>query len=131
MPSPRHGLGVVAIGETLYTLAGGPQPGLAFSGTVEAIDLSDLESLSCAGKRPTIVGSPARDALVGTKGRDVIISLGGPDVVEGLAGSDHLCGGPGNDRLTGGAGRDRLVGGAGRDRCLESGRGGRVTSCER
>jgi len=42
MPSPRHGLGVVAIGETVFTLAGGPQPGLAFSGTVEAIDLTDL-----------------------------------------------------------------------------------------
>ena len=131
MPSPRHGLGVVAIGETVFTLAGGPQPGLAFSGTVEAIDLTDLESLSCAGRRPTIVGSPGRDALTGTRARDVIAGLGGPDILEGMAGADHLCGGPGNDRLIGGAGRDRLIGGPGRDRCVEKGRGGKVTSCER
>lgn len=129
MPSPRHGLGVVAIGEAIYTLAGGPQPGLSHSGTVEAIDLADLESLSCAGRQPTIVGSPGRDALTGTDARDVIAGVGGPDVLEGMAGGDHLCGGAGNDRLIGGAGRDRLVGGPGRDRCV--GGGGRVTSCER
>jgi non-specific serine/threonine protein kinase len=42
MPTPRHGLGVVVVGRTLYTLSGGPQPGLHVAGTLEAIDLSSL-----------------------------------------------------------------------------------------
>jgi non-specific serine/threonine protein kinase len=39
LPTPRHGLGVVAIGTMLYTLAGGPRPGLFVSDAAEAIDL--------------------------------------------------------------------------------------------
>jgi hypothetical protein len=39
MPTPRHGLGVAAVGDVVYTLAGGPQPGLHVASTVEAIDL--------------------------------------------------------------------------------------------
>jgi non-specific serine/threonine protein kinase len=39
LPTPRHGLGVVTVGRTLYVLAGGPQPGLHVAATVEAIDL--------------------------------------------------------------------------------------------
>jgi hypothetical protein len=39
LPTPRHGLGVVAIGDTVYTLAGGPRPGLHVADTVEALDL--------------------------------------------------------------------------------------------
>jgi len=42
MPSPRHGLGVAAIGTVVYPLAGGPRPGLHVSATVEAIDLASL-----------------------------------------------------------------------------------------
>jgi hypothetical protein len=42
MPRPRHGLGVAAIGTIVYTLAGGPQPGLHVSSTAEAIDLGPL-----------------------------------------------------------------------------------------
>lgn len=42
MPTPRHGLGVAAIGSVLYTLAGGPQPGLHAAATAEAIDLAPL-----------------------------------------------------------------------------------------
>jgi non-specific serine/threonine protein kinase len=42
MPTPRHGLGVAAIGGVLYTLAGGPQPGLHVAATAEAIDLAPL-----------------------------------------------------------------------------------------
>jgi non-specific serine/threonine protein kinase len=38
-PSPRHGLGVVALGNTVYTLSGGPKPGLHVADTTEAIDL--------------------------------------------------------------------------------------------
>lgn len=38
-PNPRHGLGVVAVGSTVYTLAGGPRPGLHVAGTVEALQL--------------------------------------------------------------------------------------------
>jgi hypothetical protein len=39
LPTPRHGLGVVTVGRTLYVLAGGPQPGLHVAATAEAIDL--------------------------------------------------------------------------------------------
>jgi non-specific serine/threonine protein kinase len=42
LPTPRHGLGVVAVGTTLYTLSGGPQPGLHVADTTEAIDLAPL-----------------------------------------------------------------------------------------
>ena len=41
-PTPRHGLGVVAIGTVLYTLSGGPRPGLHVSGAVESMDLASL-----------------------------------------------------------------------------------------
>jgi N-acetylneuraminic acid mutarotase len=37
LPTPRHGLGVVARRGRVYTLAGGDRPGLAFTGTVEAL----------------------------------------------------------------------------------------------
>jgi hypothetical protein len=39
LPTPRHGLGVVAVGDVVHVLAGGPQPGLHTSATNEAIDL--------------------------------------------------------------------------------------------
>jgi hypothetical protein len=42
MPTPRHGLGVAAIGTVLYTLSGGPQPGLHVAATAEALDLGPL-----------------------------------------------------------------------------------------
>ncbi len=41
LPTPRHGLGVVAIGTDVYVVSGGPEPGFAFSGANEVIDLSD------------------------------------------------------------------------------------------
>jgi hypothetical protein len=39
LPTPRHGLGVVAHGGRLYTLAGGPRPGLFVSGANEYLTL--------------------------------------------------------------------------------------------
>jgi hypothetical protein len=42
LPTPRHGLGVVAVGTTIHVVAGGPEPGLAFSDAHEAIDLAPL-----------------------------------------------------------------------------------------
>ncbi|MGH2738102.1 MAG: hypothetical protein ACRDHH_04745 [Actinomycetota bacterium] len=42
MPTARHGVGVVAVGTTVYVIAGGVEPGLSFSGAVEAIDLARL-----------------------------------------------------------------------------------------
>ncbi len=42
LPTPRHGLGVVGVGTVLYTLAGGPKPGLHVSAASEAIDLAPL-----------------------------------------------------------------------------------------
>jgi N-acetylneuraminic acid mutarotase len=40
LPTPRHGLGVVVQGGRLYTLAGGPRPGLFVSGANEFLTLS-------------------------------------------------------------------------------------------
>lgn len=37
MPTPRHGLAVVASGGRIYVVAGGPQPGFAFSNAVEIL----------------------------------------------------------------------------------------------
>jgi hypothetical protein len=37
LPSPRHGLGVVAYAGRVYAVAGGPQPGLTVSGAVESL----------------------------------------------------------------------------------------------
>ena len=39
MRSPRHGLGLVAVGPTLYTLLGGPEPGLHVAPTTESLTL--------------------------------------------------------------------------------------------
>jgi N-acetylneuraminic acid mutarotase len=39
LPTPRHGLGVVTTGRTVYVIAGGPQPGLTTSGAVEYLTL--------------------------------------------------------------------------------------------
>ncbi|MDG4825384.1 kelch repeat-containing protein [Asanoa sp. WMMD1127] len=39
LPTPRHGLGVVSVGPTLYTLAGGPHPGLHVADVTEALDV--------------------------------------------------------------------------------------------
>ncbi|MGH2710598.1 MAG: kelch repeat-containing protein [Actinomycetota bacterium] len=130
LPTPRHGLGVVGVGNVLYTLAGGPREGFAFSGAVEAIGLRGLDKLRCLGSRPTIVGTPGRDALTGSAERDVFAALGGPDLVRGGGGKDVLCGDSGNDSLVGGPGSDRLDGGPGRDRCVESGSRSR-RACER
>ena len=42
LPTPRHGLGVVAIRNTIYTLAGGPTPGLHVADTTEAIEVDGV-----------------------------------------------------------------------------------------
>ena len=42
LPTPRHGLGVVAVGDQLFVLAGGPQPGLTVSNANESLDLSGI-----------------------------------------------------------------------------------------
>ncbi len=79
----------------------------------------------CAGKVPTIAGTPGSDRMVGTKGKDVMLAEGGNDRIKGLAGKDTLCGnlgfdtlkgGKGNDRLFGNGGKDQLIGGPGKDR---------------
>ncbi|MET7392211.1 kelch repeat-containing protein [Dactylosporangium sp. NPDC005572] len=38
MPNPKHGLGLVTVGPLLYTLPGGPEPGLHVAATTEALD---------------------------------------------------------------------------------------------
>jgi hypothetical protein len=37
LPTPRHGLGVVAHVDRVYVVAGGPEPGLTTSGAVESL----------------------------------------------------------------------------------------------
>jgi hypothetical protein len=37
LPTPRHGLGVVARGRRVFTLEGGDQPGYAFTSALEAL----------------------------------------------------------------------------------------------
>jgi hypothetical protein len=37
LPTPRHGLGVVSFGGRVWTIAGGPVPGLTVSGAVESL----------------------------------------------------------------------------------------------
>jgi hypothetical protein len=39
MRTPRHGLGGVALGNRVFALEGGPQPGLAFSSAIEFLDV--------------------------------------------------------------------------------------------
>jgi hypothetical protein len=39
LPSPRHGLGVVAFGGTVYVIGGGPEPGLHVSAANESLAL--------------------------------------------------------------------------------------------
>jgi N-acetylneuraminic acid mutarotase len=39
MRTPRHGLGGAALGNTVYALEGGPQPGFHFSTQIEALDI--------------------------------------------------------------------------------------------
>jgi non-specific serine/threonine protein kinase len=40
LPTPRHGLGVVAIANKVFTLSGGPKPGLHVADTTEAIEVA-------------------------------------------------------------------------------------------
>src|SRR6185295_14118720 len=70
---------------------------------------------SCAGLRPTIVGTGNPDTITGTNGRDVIVGLGGSDVIHGGGGNDVICAGDGNDTVFGDAGSDRIFGDAGND----------------
>jgi Ca2+-binding RTX toxin-like protein len=76
----------------------------------------------CAGRLPTIVGTPGNDVLVGTARRDVIAAGMGDDRVNGLGGDDIICLGPGNDFAAGGTGADLISGGDGAD-TLEGGLG--------
>jgi non-specific serine/threonine protein kinase len=39
LPTPRHGLGVVALDGRVYAIAGGPQPGLFVSDANESLRL--------------------------------------------------------------------------------------------
>jgi non-specific serine/threonine protein kinase len=39
LTTPRHGLGLAAVGKTVYALAGGPEPGLHVSAANEALTL--------------------------------------------------------------------------------------------
>jgi N-acetylneuraminic acid mutarotase len=36
MPTARHGLGAAVVGDTIYVIGGGPEPGLSVTGANEA-----------------------------------------------------------------------------------------------
>jgi hypothetical protein len=40
LPTPRHGLGVVALGGRVWAVAGGPEPGLTVSGATESLPVA-------------------------------------------------------------------------------------------
>lgn len=40
LPTPRHGLGVVSVANKVYTLSGGPKPGLHVADSTEAIEVA-------------------------------------------------------------------------------------------
>jgi hypothetical protein len=55
MPTERHGLGVVAVGTVVYTIAGGTVPGLSVSDAVEAIaGLAAVGGMSPSGCDPPL-----------------------------------------------------------------------------
>jgi non-specific serine/threonine protein kinase len=39
LPTPRHGLAVVAVGRRVFVIGGGPQPGLFVSGANESLNV--------------------------------------------------------------------------------------------
>jgi len=39
LPTPRHGLAVVAVGSRVYVIGGGPRPGLFVSDANESLDI--------------------------------------------------------------------------------------------
>ena len=41
MPTPRHGLGVVAAANRVFTIQGGPEPGFHFSNALESLAVPD------------------------------------------------------------------------------------------
>ena len=77
-----------------------------------------VEPPLCAGRMPTVVGTPGADVLRGSAFADVILTQGGKDTVNALAGADVVCGGPGKDVLRGGPGKDKLLGQAGKDKLI-------------
>jgi hypothetical protein len=40
LPTPRHGLGVAAVGGRVFVIGGGPDPGLTVSGANESLDVT-------------------------------------------------------------------------------------------
>ncbi|TMJ93952.1 MAG: calcium-binding protein [Actinobacteria bacterium] len=92
-------LGVVAATVACLVLTGAAQVGAS----------------SCAGRTPTIVGTPGSDDITGTDGPDVIVGLGGNDTIHGLGGDDEICTGDGNDTIYGGDGNDGVFAGGGND----------------
>jgi Ca2+-binding RTX toxin-like protein len=78
-------------------------------GAVSAAPANAAE-VTCAGLKPTIVGTAGRDHLTGTDGDDVIVGLDSSDVIDGGGGDDVICGNRGADRLLGAAGDDQVYG---------------------
>jgi hypothetical protein len=39
LPTPRHGVGVAALGGRVYVIGGGPEPGLTVSSANESLDV--------------------------------------------------------------------------------------------
>ncbi len=62
-------------------------------------------------------GSPFVGTLRGSDGPDVIVGTDGPDRIEGLGGDDTVCALGGDDTVAGGDGLDWIDGGGGDDVC--------------
>jgi Ca2+-binding RTX toxin-like protein len=109
------------------------------TGTVTIRVATPKVGTPCAGKTPTVVGTPGADQLAGTAGPDIVDAQGGKDTVNALGGNDVVCGGPGKDSLKGGpgkdtllgqGGKDKLKGGGGKDTCKGGGGKDSAATCE-
>lgn len=85
-----------------------------------------IPDVTCAGRRPTAIGTRGADVIHGTNGDDVIASLAGNDRVFTGPGDDLVCSGPGHDRVFTRAGFDRVFAGAGADRVFGGSAGDRL-----
>jgi hypothetical protein len=92
-----------------------PGPGTNLQFVQKQVSVTLVGNVLCAGRTPTVFGTPGDDEISGTAGDDVIAGLSGDDEISGLGGNDIVCGGSGSDVLKGRSGNDKLKGQSGSD----------------